>query len=94
MNRQRKRINEVKEAVRQPYTFPGAGAYPKAFIAHDGCICSNCIRHNLRGVFNDIKTNAGPWNVLVDVVWEGEHYCVVCNKPIETAYGPEPYIEE
>ena len=86
-----KRIQEIKDALRKPYTMPGL--YPKVFVAHDGCICHDCIRDNLRVVFNDVKINAGPWNVVVDVLWEGDHYCVVCSLPLESAYGYPNAIE-
>jgi hypothetical protein len=81
-----KRVEQVKEALRQPYTFPGC--YPKAFVVHDGLLCPKCVRQNIRAVFNDTRMNVGPWNITVDVIWEGEAYCVDCSTEIETAYGP------
>lgn len=91
MTKTRKRINEVKGAIRNPYTWPGA--YPLAFVAHDGCICRKCVTNNFRAVLSDIKSNAGGWNVAVDVLWEGEHYCADCGDQLETAYGPELVCE-
>lgn len=91
MTKTRKRINEVKGAIRNPYTWPGA--YPLTFVAHDGCICRKCVTENFRAVLSDIKTNAGGWNVTVDVLWEGEHYCANCGVQLETAYGPELVCE-
>jgi len=81
-----KRVEAVKEALRQPNTFPGC--YPKAFLVHDGCLCSNCVRENIKGVYNDTRMNRGCWNVTVDVLWEGEYNCVNCDAEIESAYGP------
>lgn len=80
-----KRCENVKEALRQPNTWPGM--YPKSFIAHDGPICPKCVRSNFRAVANDCRTG-GPWNVTVDVLWEGTFNCVECDADIETAYGP------
>ena len=80
------RTEAVKEALRQPYTWPGA--YPKAFATYDGLLCPKCVRQNIRAVFNDTRMNVGPWNVFVDVVWEGEASCADCADEIETAYGP------
>lgn len=86
-----KRVEEIKQALRQPSTFPGM--YPKSFIAHDGPICHDCIRSNFRAVVCDARMNVGPWNVKVDVLWEGEFYCVDCSKEIETAYGSVDKLE-
>jgi hypothetical protein len=81
-----KRTEAVKEALRQPYTFPGS--YPKAFVAHDGLLCAKCVQENIRAVFNDTRMNVGSWNVTVDVIWEGTAFCADCSAEIETAYGP------
>ena len=80
-----KRIEAIKDAVRQPYTFPGM--YPKTFISYDGCLCHKCVTSNIRAVFNDTKMNVGPWNLRVDVLWEGAFYCADCGEELETAYG-------
>ena len=80
-----KRIEAVKDALRQPNTWPGM--YPKSFLSYDGVICHKCIRDNFRAVVNDCRTG-GPWNVKVDVLWEGEFHCVDCGCEVESAYGP------
>jgi hypothetical protein len=80
-----KRTEAVKEALRQPYTWPGA--YPKTFVVEDGCLCQYCIRENFRDVVRDTKSNRGPYNVIVDVLWEGEVFCADCSRQLETAYG-------
>jgi hypothetical protein len=80
-----KRTEAVKEALRQPYTFPGA--YPKTFVSYDGCLCQYCIRENFRAVVRDTTDNVGPWNVTVDVLWEGDVFCADCGRQLETAYG-------
>lgn len=81
-----KRLESVKETLRHPYTWPGH--YPKTFFTHDGCLCHPCARVNFRVVCADTKLNAGPWNLTVDVLWEGEEQCVECGTEIESAYGP------
>jgi len=86
MMKKNKRTEAVKEALRQPYTWPGA--YPKTFVAHDGLLCPKCIRNNFRAVVEDTRANRGAWNVFVDVVWEGTAFCADCSDEIETAYGP------
>lgn len=81
-----KRVESVKEALRQPCTWPGM--YTKRFVVHDGLLCESCIRSNIRVVFNDTRMNVGPWNVQVDVLWEGPTVsCVDCGESVESEYG-------
>lgn len=88
----RKRINEIKKALRNPYTWPGA--YPLSFYSYDGLICHKCVRKHFREVLTDTKTNVGGWNLFVDVVWEGTAFCAECSAEIETAYGPSEDADE
>ena len=81
-----KRVEMVKGALRHPFTTPGF--YPLSFLVHDGPLCAGCVRGNFRAVITDIKANVGPWNITVDVLWEGEYWCADCGEEIETAYGP------
>lgn len=81
------RVQAIKEALRQPYTWPGA--YPKAFVSYDGCLCLKCVRSNFRAVLVDTKMKTGPWNLEVDVLWEGKVFCTDCGNELETAYGSE-----
>lgn len=82
-----KRVEAVKEALRHPHTFPGC--YPNTFVSYDGYLCHKCVGSNFRAVVNDTRDNRGAWNLLVDVVWEGEAWCADCGTDIETAYGPD-----
>lgn len=84
-----KRVEAVKQALRQPYTWPGS--YPLSFATYDGLLCPKCVRQNIRAVFADTRMNVGPWNLTVDVVWEGEAWCADCSAEIETAYGPSKH---
>jgi hypothetical protein len=86
------RVQEVKEALRSPYTWPGG--YPKAFVVHDGCLCSKCVFSNFRAVISDTSMNVGPWNIQVDVLWEGEVFCVECGEQLEVAYESGVAYEE
>lgn len=79
------KIQAVKEAIRQPFTFPGC--YPKTFLSYDGCLCHKCVKDNFRAVVNDTRDNRGAWNLTVDVLWEGVAYCADCGTEIESAYG-------
>lgn len=79
-------VQAIKQALRQPCTWPGA--YPKTFVCYDGCLCHRCVRDNFRAVVNHTRNNTGAWNVIVDVLQEGEAWCVDCGEEIETAYQP------
>ena len=84
--RAKKRREEIKNALRHPYTWPGA--YSKAFFVYDGLLCAACVKSNLKVAFRDTSDNCGPWNVKIDVFWEGaDEYCVHCGIPIESEYG-------
>ena len=82
-----KRVEAVKEALRQPYTWPGS--YPKTFVSYDGCLCAKCVRGNFRAVVADTRMNVGPWNLKVDILWEGQSFCADCGIELETAYGTQ-----
>lgn len=82
----KQRRNAIKEALRQPYTFPGG--YTKRFSAYDAYICADCVRKNLRAVFQDTTDNVGGWNLSVDIFWEGPmHFCGQCETEIHSEYG-------
>ena len=80
-----KAINKVKDALRQPYAWPGG--YPIQFFSYDGCICHKCVRANFRAVVADTKMGTGPWNVVPEILWEPFGACVECNEELESAYG-------
>jgi hypothetical protein len=86
------RRNRIKDALRNPYTWPGG--YEKRFSAYDAFICADCVKKNLMAVFRDTTQNAGGWNLTVDVYWEGPtHYCGECEAEIESAYG-DPFEKD
>jgi len=80
------RVEAVKQAIRQPFTFPGC--YPKTFVSLDGLLCHKCVKDNFRAVINDTQANRGAWNLVEGVLWEGVGHCVDCGTDIESAYGP------
>ena len=82
------KVAQIRDALRRPYTFPGA--YPIHFITYDGCICHKCVRENYKAVLTDTKARVGGWQIIeVAVLWEGQHYCAQCSDPLETAYGDD-----
>ena len=92
LNAARERINEVKQALRNVYAWPGG--YPLHFFAYDGCICHKCVRENFRAVVADTKMGAGGWNLGVEILWEGLNACANCGELLETAYGNDEAFEE
>ena len=90
MNKSRERINKVKDALRNPWAWPGG--YPIQFFTYDGCLCHHCVRANWRAVVADTKMNAGGWCVQPEVLWEGSEQCVECGNELESAYG-DPELE-
>jgi len=84
--RKQETMKQVKQALRQPYAWPGG--YPLQMATYDGCICHKCVRKNFRAVAVDTRAGYGGWAIQsVDILWEGEHACVECGAEIETAYG-------
>ena len=82
----KKRLEQVKQALRQPYTWPGG--YPIQFVTYDGCMCHKCVRADFRAVVTDTKMGVGGWNVTPEPFFEGLFFCVECGEQLETAYGP------
>lgn len=78
-------VEHVKQALRQPHTFPGF--YPKHFVTQAGLICPCCVMNNLRDVYRDTREARGAWNTQVTTIWEGELECIECGAEIESAYG-------
>lgn len=82
----KQRREAIKEALRQPYAWPGG--YTKRFFAYDAFICADCVKKNLRVVFEDTTMNAGGWNLGVEIYWEGPvHFCDQCGTEIASEYG-------
>lgn len=81
------KLNEVKEAIRNPFTWPGG--YPIYTLMSDGeLLCSDCARENYREIVGDTKNDlSGCWAVSGSMIlWEGLEYCSHCYKKLETAY--------
>lgn len=76
-------IQKVKQAIRQPLTFPGL--YPLSIILSDGHpLCPDCAKGNFRQVARDTFNHSGDWNaVAVDIMWEGGNECCHCGKCLD-----------
>lgn len=85
------RRNQIKEALRNPYTWPGG--YEKRFSAYDAFICADCVKKNLRAVFQDTTDNVGGWNLSVEVYWEGPMHFCDCGAEIKSEYG-DPFEKD
>ncbi len=85
-------VEQVKNFIRQPYTWPGA--YPLYIVCTDGvAICRHCAKENAKLIIQDTAADDknSTWNAAaVDVNWENASlYCDNCCQPIESAYGEE-----
>jgi hypothetical protein len=81
----------VKDAIRNPYAFPGG--YPKYIICDDGAaLCCDCAKKEFAQIAHDtVKGYHTGFDVAgADINWEdSDLYCDNCGKPIESAYGEE-----
>ena len=82
-------LKSVKEAIRQPYAFPGG--YPLHLITKDGaCLCVECARVNFYNiVYSALRDINDGWLVAgVSINWEDtDLICDNCAEPIQSAYG-------
>lgn len=95
MSKASEALREVKQAIREPYAWPGG--YPKYILMSDGGALSiNAVRDNWREICR--ATLAGyrdGWKAeCVDINWEDpDLYCDHTGNRIESAYA-EPETEE
>jgi len=91
MDTPRKRITAVKDALRNPYGWPGG--YRRAIYTEDGEeLCMRCTRENFRLIVQATvydKRYSNPWAVAeVNFHWEGPpHFCCNCNVELPSEYG-------
>ena len=84
-------LNQVKQAIRQPFAWPGG--YPVYTIMSDGeMLCADCARKHFRLIAEATKDrhdHHSGWKAYgADVYWEGEPmFCAQCNKELPSAYG-------
>jgi len=82
---------EIKQAIRDKYTFPGC--YPMFLLTDDGAaLCTSCGRTMWRAICDSVRRKmADGWRVVaVDVNWEdSELVCDHCGNMIESAYGDD-----
>ena len=60
--------------------YTDVGCYPLAYFSADGdALCPACVE--------DDVVNGETVACEAAVIWEGEHYCAECSRPLETAYN-------
>ena len=82
-------LQQVKDAIRNPYAWPGG--YPVYTLLSDGdLLCCTCAKDNFRLIADSTKhNNFDGWKAEgALVLWEGEEMCAHCGKVLESAYGP------
>lgn len=81
--------NQVKNAIRQKYAWPGG--YPLYIITSDGAVlCVDCSKKQFRQIAWDWTRHlsTGWFAVAADINWENsELACNHCGNRIESAYG-------
>lgn len=82
---------QIKEAIRRKYAWPGG--YPLFLLMSDGAaLCCDCGKKEYRQIVYSIRHNLQDgWQVNgADVNWEDpELYCDHCGERIESAYAEE-----
>jgi hypothetical protein len=85
----RRNISWLKQAVRQPYAWPGG--YPLSAITSDGAAaCMDCVRDDW-GAYarSTMYSYRDGYRIdAVDVLWEGGNYCANCGQCVD-AYNQE-----
>jgi len=88
-------LEQVKEAIRSPYAWPGG--YPVYMVMADGLMCPKCARENYRLIVeatNSHDRHSGWKAEGATVLYEGEECCCHCGCELESAYGPTEDNEE
>jgi len=81
-------INEVKNAIRSPFAWPGG--YPVYTVMSDGeMLCCKCAKNNFKAIVAATKAGLRDgWKAEgAQILWEGEEYCAHCGSILESAYG-------
>lgn len=84
----RKAINALKNAIRQPYAWPGG--YPVYIMLTDGeLLCRDCARKEFKQIVHSTKHSIRDgWQAAgATILWEGTEFCAHCAKQLESAYG-------
>ena len=89
MNISRQVKQQIKEAIRERYAWPGG--YPIVFLTSDGAtLCAKCCRKEFRQIAWDWtrKTDTGWFVVAPSINWENdsEECCDHCGMELEAAY--------
>lgn len=84
-----KRLNQVKDAIRKPYAWPGG--YALVVILADGeALHPDCARNNWADIARStLGQYHNGWAAAgVDIHFEGpDLYCAHCGDPIPSEYG-------
>lgn len=88
----RRNISWLKNAVRQPYAWPGG--YPLSAITFDGAaLCMDCVKENWKTVCHETVIKGWEmcgWGVrAVEVLWEGGNNCDNCNACLDAYHSEE-----
>jgi hypothetical protein len=86
----RKAIEQVKRAIREPYAWPGG--YPVYTLLADGeLLCRECARSEFKQIVYATRHNLRDgWKAAgADILWEGTEECAHCNKELPSAYGSD-----
>ena len=84
MNTTRARINILKDAIRQPYAWPGG--YEKILVMNDGgLVCHKCAKEEYSNILHSTKFGyADGWDVsgiTLDIELEDD-YCDHCGRKL------------
>lgn len=86
--KQRRILEDVKRAIRQPYAWPGG--YPVYTVLSDGeLLCAKCARSEFRQIVRATKAQLRDgWQAAgAEILWEGSENCAHCNEVLPSAYG-------
>lgn len=86
----RRTINELKNAIRNPYTWPGG--YPVYIVMQDGeMLCHDCARKEYQLILESTRMeDRSGWQCIgAQILWEGEEFCGHCSKKLDSAYGDD-----
>jgi len=85
-----KAIEQVKNAIREPYVWPG-GYATYTMLADGALLCPQCARENFRLIVSATKGGlCNGWAATGAVIlWEGAEGCAHCGESLQSAYGED-----
>jgi hypothetical protein len=81
------RLHAAKDAIREPFCFPGG--YSKVVYLTEGPICITCAHETWCDLVRSTLFHDDGWSVAgVGVYWEGPAaHCVSCSREMPSEYG-------